>query len=267
MNLFRGFFVLILSVLIIGCASNGDSLCPAYDSKLISTTLKKIDTLKSTERYILKPNSVISGIKSVNLTGYHLSVSLVNKEFYEEYSIPFIDEIRQENYEGHPFRVMLGTLMTGGIIWLDPKASNLAFGCTAEHWVGSYPDISKKQNKTGKSQWSDLKKNHAILVSGFEKNYEFWQEGEDIDLSSAILNSDIDKSTNIEITCVDCELGSQEEQSIFKDLKKSVRISADFREIKSLLVAQDKANKINQAKRVKEAEIERINQEKEKLKA
>jgi hypothetical protein len=264
MNLFRGLIVLIFSVLIIGCASNGNSLCPAYDSKLISTNLKKIDTSKSTERYIFKPDSEISGIKAVNLSGYHLSVSLVNKGFYEEYSIPLVDEIRQENYEGHPSRVMLGTFMTGGIIWLDPKAPNLAFGCTKETLMGSYPDISK-QNKTGKSKWSDLKKNHAILVSGFGKNYEFWQEDEDIDLSSAILNSDIDKSTNIEITCLDCELGNQE-QSIANDLKKKVLISADFRELKASLVAQYKANKIEQAKRDKEAEVQRGIQEKEDLK-
>ena len=262
MNLYRCLILLIISVLHVGCASNSNSLCPAYDSKLISTTYKKIDTSKTTENYILKPNSEISGIKSANLSEAHLSISLVNKAFYEEYSSPVINEIRQKNYEGHPSRVMLGTVMTGGIIWLDPKAPNLAFGCTEETSMGSYPDTSK-QNKTGKSEWRDLKKSHKLLVSGFGKDYEFWRD--DIDLSSVILNSDIDKSTNIEITCMDCELGNQE-QSLANNLKKKVVISADFRELKSSLVAQDKAKKIEQAKRDKETEVQRGIQEKEDLK-
>jgi hypothetical protein len=268
MNLCGSLNLSIFTFLLVGCASTSGSLCPipthAPSAVSITETDKKIESLTRSNFYDPNPTREVSGIKTFNLVGSHLSISLFNKAFYEEYSAPNINVVREKKYEPHPFYGISGTILSGGLIWIsDSEYHNFVFGCTDETSMGSYPDTSK-QTKTGKSEWRDLKKSHKLLVEGFGKSYTFWQE--DIDLSSIILNSDIDKSTNIEITCLDCELGNQDEQSIFKDLKKSVHISADFREIKSLLVAQDKANKINQVKRDKEAEIERINQEKENLK-
>jgi hypothetical protein len=186
---------------------------------------------------------------------------------YEEYSTPLVTKLDEVHYDAHPFRLLfdvtvglpLAIFFTPMSIILDNKilldssdwniyTSDYMLGCTQKKLLNPILDSDKK-TKTGKYEWRNSSKTHKFLVSGFGKDYVFSQE--QIDLSSVILNTDIDKNINIEITCMDCDLDNQAEQAIY-NLKKSVRISADFREIKVSLLAQDKARKMEHAKKDKE---------------
>ena len=134
--------------------------------------------------------------------------------------------------------------------------------------MGTQLDQTRKV-KTGKSEWRDTHKAHKILISGFDKDYELTTSNnpdpEEYDLSPYILNTDLTKNTTIKITCLDCDLLGQEEQTLYKDAKKTVEITADFREIKATLLAEEKTKRIEQAQRDKEAAIQRVVDAKEAL--
>jgi len=96
--------------------------------------------------------------------------------------------------------------------------------------------------KTGNTEWKDVYKNHKILVTGFNKNCEFYVRNNyqkllsEIDLKEPILNSDVSNEINIKVTCIDCNLLGTEEQNLFGNAKASVEVKHDFKSIKAFLV-------------------------------
>ena len=71
---------------------------------------------------------------------------------------------------------------------------------------------------------------HKFLVSGLDKDYYFSKGYKGvIDLSAAILATNLTSTTTLKIRCMDC-----------KDLgKKTVELTVDFREVKSKLIGKD----------------------------
>jgi hypothetical protein len=249
----------------------------------------KESTSKIEEFYEKTASKLFSGIRTASITNSKLVISIVDKSFFEQYSSPLIDTIELKTYYGHPVNAIVATGLYAGIPWLiTDHFSDLALGCTERKVISTEYDLTKK-TKTGKSYWKDDHRPHKLLISGFDKEYNYSIfDGQSIDIKQYILNTDISKKTMVKITCLDCDLLGEEEQSLFKEFKKSVEITADFREIKASLNSQEKAKKseqaqlikaeeierlkeeniykLEQAKRAKEAEVDRINKEKEDLK-
>jgi len=239
----------------------------------------KVETSKKSEFYELTPSKVFSGIKSANLNNVYLTLTMTDSGLFEQYSAPVIDTMKQNQYEAHRFT---GTFTPIGIIvWLfNPKLMNdYTFGCTTRNLMSTEPDTTRKV-KTGKSEWRDVQKSHRILVSGFNKDYEFAVENKgrpnqvEIDLSSAILNTELTKNTNLKVACLDCDLLGPEEQSIYKDSKMNISLTHDFRSIKESLAesqkvrhAEEERIKIEQVKRDIEESKLRALQAKEDLKS
>jgi len=242
----------------------------------IKTTDIKIDTLETKISYELTPKKVFSGIETVKLRDMTLTLSLVNKAYFEEYSTPVIDLIRVVHYEDHPYRAIFGTIFLAGLLWVvEPDYSDFAFGCTNKTLLSKEPDTTKKV-RTGKSEWRDIESTQRFLVSGFNKDYVFdvymgsyerlpLNNQALINLSTAIINTDLTNSTTIKITCLDCDLLGQEEQALYKDAKKTVEITSDFRAIKADLIVETAKKKVAQVKQDKEAAIQRVVQAKEDL--
>jgi hypothetical protein len=98
-------------------------------------------------------------------------------------------------------------------------------------------DKSLYEVKAGKSEWRDTLRIHKILVSGLNKDYEFSKGYKGtIDLSPYILNTDLTKNTTIKITCLDCDSLGQEDQTLFKYVRRTVEVTADFSAIKADLI-------------------------------
>jgi len=236
----------------------------------------KVETSEKMGFYETTPLKVFSGIESANLNKAHLTLKIIDTGLFEQYSAPVVNSTIQARYEAHPFT---GTFTPVGIfVWLfNPTAMNaFTFGCTESTFLSSEPDKTRKI-KTGKSEWKDIQKSHRILVSGFDKDYEFVLDDKgrtsEIDLSSAISNTELTKNTILKITCLDCDLLGSEEQNLYKDRKSNVVLTHDFRPIKASLTesqkvryAEEERIKIEQAKRNKEESNLRELQAKEDLK-
>ena len=290
MIIFRASLLVLLTLLLVGCATTDTKIYLAYGPKCIplnhslksiptaiTTTDIKIATLDKSDFYELTPTRVFNGIKSVNLHDSKLTLSLVDKAYFEQYSAPVINLVRESQYEAHPIRAFFGTIFTAGAIWLiAPKPySDFASGCTDKSLISSNPDTTKKI-KTGKAEWRETEKAHKFLVSEFNKDYIFdiymgsyerlpLNNQALINLSEAILNTDFTKTTTIKITCLDCDLLGEEEQALYKDAKKTVEITADFRAIKADLIVEAEKKKVAQVKHDKEVAIQRVVQAKEDL--
>jgi len=277
MTIFRASLLVLLTLLLVGCATTDTKNDLAYGPKCIplnhslksiptaiTTTDIKIATLDKSDFYELTPTRVFNGIKSLNLHDTKLTLSLVDKAYFEQYSAPVINLVRESQYEAHPIRAFFGTIFTAGVIWvIAPKPySDFASGCTDKSLISSNPDTTKKI-KTGKTEWRETEKAHKFLVSGFDKNYMFdiymstyerlpASNQVVINLGAAIINTDLTNSTTIKITCLDCDLLGQEEQALYKDAKKTVEITADFRAIKANLIVETAKKKVEQVRRDKE---------------
>lgn len=202
---------------------------------------------------------------------------MADNGLFEQYSAPVVDTMEQDQYEAHRFT---GTFTPVGIfVWLfNPKLMNAyTFGCTARWLLSSEPDKTRKV-KTGKSEWKAIQKSHRLLVSGFDKDYEFevdaYTSPRVIDLSTAILNTELSKNTTLKVTCLDCDLLGSEEQNLHKDSKTNIALTHDFRSIKESLAESQKARhadeesiKIEQVKRDNEESKLSALQAKEDLKA
>ena len=111
---------------------------------------------------------------------------------------------------------------------------------------------------------------HKFLISGFNRDYEYKGEN-NIDLTQAILATNFTGSTNLKITCIDCDLLGPEEQKLYKDTKKTIELTYDFRSIKESLsikkAIQDKTEKENiRIRAIREKEIA-IQEQKDNLNA
>lgn len=209
----------------------------------------KVETSEKSEFYEPTPSKVFSSIESAQLSGSILTLTIVDNGLFEQYSVPVVDTIRQVQYEAHRFT---GTFTPVGIfVWLlNPKLMNdYTFGCTARHLLSTEPDTTRKV-KTGKSEWKVIQKSHRILVSGFDKDYEFdidaYTSPKVIDLSTAILNTELTENTTLKVTCLNCDLLGSEEQNLYKDSKTNIVLTHDFRPIKESMAesrhAQEASN-------------------------
>ena len=280
---FRISILIILTLSLVGCATTESNSgkgkygerCQYLQGQLhlpMNSFDKKVDTSEKTELYDSISKKEFSGIQKVNLNGPNLSIQFIDKSLFEQYTIAKVLVIKENQYEAHYRKGMLGTLLTLGTIWIfaPQKYSDFTFGCTEQVLMPPQLDQTRK-TKTGKSEWRGSQKTHKLLISGFDKDYErdgYYQTSQnqvEIDLSTAILNTDLAKKITVKISCLDCDLLGPEEQNIYKDVKKTVEITADFREIKATLVAKEKTRKIEQDQRDKEAIIQRVIDEKEDL--
>ena len=275
MTLSKILILIILTLSLIGCATTTKkplpddkygSKCNYPEQKYFKITTKDIkqNSTEKREFYEDTPIRIFSGIKSANIVDALSTISVFSKGYYEQYSAPLIETIREKHREGRPGVGFFTTLFMLGLFPVVAYNDfvELTFGCTDKSFVSAEPDTTKKV-KTGKGEWRDVIMDHQFLISGFDKDYAF-SEGT-IDLSKAILNTDLTKNTTVKITCLDCDLLGSEEQNLYKDVKKTVEITSDFREIKATLVAKEKTRRIEQAQHDKEAAIQRVIDEKEDL--
>jgi hypothetical protein len=294
MTNFRILVLALLSLALVGCATTGsnsdkaidDRQCPNFNdlplvnAKLLNDeinshwdTVKKITNEKS---YLYEgyPAKTFTGIASVKLNGHKLEINLVEKALFEEYSVPLTEVVKEHHYHKWTSKAVLGSIFTAGLAWVFPSTKEellfYKYGCTEKTLPVKEPDYIEKI-KTGKSTWRDAESRHKFLISGFDKDYErddYWHTSQtqlEIDMSTVILNTDFTKKTTLKVTCLDCDLLGPEEQSLYKDVKKTVEITADFREIKAALVAEEKKREFEQAKRNKETAMEQDIESNEEL--
>ena len=204
MTIYRASLLVLFTLSLVGCATTSSE----GKYTIVETKQKKYyeDSDPS------DPQKHFSSIDSVSLNGSKIILQLVDKSLYEEYTAPVITYLRevQDSY-GHIEKTIT-----------KPSV-----------------DVTK-QVKTGKSEWRNIKRYqyHQFLISGFDKDYEFTMSTnpEEYDLSPYILNTGLTNSTTFKITCLDCGLQGQQEQSLYKDIKKTVELTADFRAIKANLI-------------------------------
>ena len=248
---------------LVGCATTSSVVKPI----IVETTERK-DYQES------DPLKHFSGIEAVTLNRSKIIFTSVDKSLYEEYSVPMITYLHEYHSESHLimgfFKTTLGIpfyAVLSPIYLFRPDARHevsdffqnytwkYIFGYSKKT-IGRPVEDSVNKVKTGKSEWRDTHNAHKILISGFDKDYEFITstnpDPEEYDLSPYILNTDLTKNTTIKITCLDCDLLGQEEQALYKDAKKTVEITADFREIKATLLAEEKTKRIEQVRHEKE---------------
>lgn len=263
-------FLVALSLGLTGCTTTNKNLvtneygkkCLNLNRKLLNITTidSKVETKRKKEFF--EPSKIFRGLESISLNNANLRLTLLDKNYFEEYSAPIIETIRENHREAQPvLGVTAGVLTLGlGFLASPEDSSEVMFGCSDKELVNSEPDLTRKA-KTGKSEWRDVKTSHKIRVSGFDKDYEFSVGANDskIDLSPAILNTQLTKNTNLTIQCVDCNLLGSEEQSLFPNAKTSIQLSNDFNPVKQSLMEAEKNRLAEEAKK----KIELIAREKE----
>ncbi len=138
----------------------------------------------------------------------------------DEYKAPIIDKIKQLIYENT--------------------------GCIQNEIIESNLDKSKKI-KTGKTEWKDAEINHKILISGFDKNYEYTiKKNSEIDLKPAILSSNLAQKNTLTITCIDCIQQYNIDKSKLNSAKKSTTLTYDFRSLKQKLLKDEEQRLISE---------------------
>jgi hypothetical protein len=205
MTIFRASLLVLSTLSLVGCATI------LSEAKYTTVETKQKNYYEDSDPS--DPKKHFISIESVSLNGSKIFLQLVDKSLYEEYSAPVITYLREvRNFIGH-----------------------------IEKTTTTKPSVDvTKEVKTGKSEWRNIKRYqyHKFLISGFDKDYEFTTSTnpEEYDLSPYILNTDLTNSTTLKITCLDCGLQGQQEQSLYKDIKKTVELTADFRVIKANLI-------------------------------
>ena len=234
----------------IGCAYNHKDINDQRicESQMVGdTSSKQIKTDTQVKKEFYEPTQLkgFSGIESANLNSSNLSLMLVDKGYFEQYSSPVVNTMLKVNVDAHP--LLSPFLLPFAFIPVPPFGpiawAKFTFGCTDIWPLPTEADTTRKV-KTGKSEWKNVQKNHRILITGFDKNYEFVVDNKGlpnsnqavIDLSSAILNTELTKNTTLKISCMDCDLLGPQEQSLYKDSKTSIELSNDFRPIKLALI-------------------------------
>jgi hypothetical protein len=288
MTLFRIFLVLML-LLLVGCATTGKygqdlgyQPCKGAEREHTSE-VEKVDINELTYEYDENVSKSFSGIQSAHLNGAELTLTAIQKSQYEQYSAPIVVDLYKTKYKAQPIKGFLYALITVGIypVFWPSDFLHYTFGCTEKTISSSKSDLLRKV-KTGKTEWRDTNNRHKFLVSGFDRDYEFgsyqfelMEYGSTrlflIDLTKAILATNLTGSTNLKITCIDCDLLGPEEQKLYKDTKKTIELTYDFRSIKESLsikkAIQDKTEKENiRIRAIREKEIA-IQEQKDNLNA
>jgi hypothetical protein len=270
MTSFRIFLVLTL-LLLVGCATTkgkyGEDLNQPCRGAEYGFGYSDSDVVVNTSEtelfYSDVPIKTFSGIQSASLSGSELIISPIDRSLHEQYSAPIVATLYEKKYKAHPFKSLFYTIFTGGIFILKAPREFIpyTFGCTSKTFTSSEPDLPRKV-KTGKIEWRnilDSDTHHRYLVSGFNRDYEYKGEN-NIDLTQAILATNLTGSSNLKITCFDCDLLGPEEQKLYKDARKTVELTYDFRPVKELLIKAEKEKAIQrefQEKENKKAEKER----------
>jgi hypothetical protein len=256
-------FILILTTGISGCASTKiKESCEQFDKdntffnatvfdRNEYTSTVKLETNEKTEFYDSKPSKIFSGIASVNLNGAELNVQLFNQGLFEQYSAPVVDVMLEQRSKSNPLGYTPLPAPLLAWIFTPEKMQNLTHGCTSRRFLNTERDESKKV-KTGKSEWQNTYSGHKILISSFDKDYEFNVDADTstkvIDLSSAILNTPSSKNTTLKITCLDCNLLGAEEKNLYPNVKTEVVLTHDFSATKLAL---------NEAQKNRDADAEK----------
>jgi hypothetical protein len=244
--------LLIIVMVIIGCTPNQkqkdvkdnfySSNCTQFeDNNSHFWWDTKIIEEPSLTHDIFYESYIFSGIKSVQLYGSILHINIINKEISEEYTAPVINRIKQKIYKNT--------------------------GCIQNEIIESKL-IKHIKTKTGKVEYKDTETIHKILVSGFDKEYEFTITNKStIDLKSAILNSKLSKQTTLNIFCLDCIHKDNTYESEFNFTKKSNTLTFDFNNLKQKYEQEEKQKLISaQEIEKKNADLEKIKLKAEKIK-
>ncbi|GDX85921.1 hypothetical protein LBMAG43_19630 [Methylococcaceae bacterium] len=188
------------------------------------------------------------------MNGSSLNLTLFHQGFFEEYTAPVVDVMIERGSKSNVFGYAPLPAPLLAWVFTPEKMQNFTQGCTERRFSNSEPDESKKV-KTGKSEWKDIKNSHMIQVSGFDKDYQFWVQNnneipkqEVIDLSSAILNTQLSKNTTLKITCLDCNLAGVEEKSLYPNIKMDVVLTHDVRATKLALIETQKIRAVEAEK-------------------
>ena len=248
----------MIAIVSSGCASTGKQLeisesCEHFSNTNAwgQNTKREVEILREASSrsgtfYEPSPSKIFSSITSIQFNNATLAIKIQNQGFFDEYSAPVIEKIRQVTYEAH--RLTGSFTPVGSIVWLfNPKLMNdYTFGCTEREKLD--PELDKtKKIKTGNHEWKEVEKNHKILISGFDKEYEFtidpWTK--EIDLTQAIFNSNINKNTTINVKCLSCDLLGDDEKKLYPNSKNSIQLNSDdLLKLKNTLTKNQKNNPI-----------------------
>ena len=248
--------IIFLSLSMVGCSSKRiintirevdvPGSCRHLDDEGGSISFEYHNLAKAQNFYEQLPSSQFSGITSANINDAILTISLVNKEKYKQYSVPLFEKYQNTTYGSHPIRATMATIMYAGIPWLiTDHFSDLAFGCTEQKKLNIQPDYTKKTS-TGKFEYRDNGKPHKISISGFDKDYSFEITNlgfeNRIDLIQPIFNTQITDITTLKITCLDCSFDDVSTQYLTDDIKKTIVMNHDFRPLKTYFSGKNDRN-------------------------
>lgn len=229
------------------------------DTTIITSEVE--DTYDEKEFYDVTPLKTLSGIKAVYLSGSTLTLTLVDKGYFEQFISPVLQTVQETHYNAEPGSAILFSLILATLpLIFDPKDTiHWMVGCSDYEIVSKKLDVSKKET-TEKFEWKDIQKKHTILITGFDKDYRFYVDNEgnnntiDIDLTSAIKSAALTGTSYLKINCVDCSLPNENEKVIVSGLKSNMDLNKDFRSIKEQLILEEKL-RVAEKIRVEKAEV------------
>lgn len=219
------------------------------------------DTTDEKEFYDVSPLKTFSGIKSVYLSGSTLTLTLVDKGYFEQFISPVLQTVQETHYNAEPGSAIFYSLIlaTLPLIFDTKDTIHWMVGCSDYETVSKSIDVSKKET-TEKFEWKDIQKKHTILITGFDKDHRFYVDNNgknntiDIDLSSVIMGAVLTGNSYLKINCVDCSLPNENEKVIVSGLKSNMDLNKDFRPIKEQLILEEKLRVAEKIK-VEKAEI------------
>lgn len=241
MNFLKALIILVFIQSLNGCSKNNTKECSSnYRHK--SSGNSNVDTIKTKvpEKTNIEeniPSKNFSGIQSVEITTDGLLVKFIDQDYFEKYSTEQTNIIERTNYDAHPIGGVLGGVGFGLFLVSPQDQTDFTVGCHEDKFMSKQPDLTMKTNIG--HEWHSVKRIHKILVSGFDRDYEFTTGSKyPIDLSLVLLSISLSPTTTLKITCLDCNLQDTEAQSNFKDIKTSVTYSGDFRNLKRLAMVK-----------------------------
>lgn len=267
MNKVKIILLLACTQSIISCATNTNRQCISSDTNdytIYKKSIEKVNTIDNvvTEKKI--PLKKISGIQSVEINDATLKLNFVDLDYIELYSAPQLKITEKIFHDAHPIGGMIGGVVFLGFLYQKEDMIDFIYGCYEEKYLNKEEDFEKRVLIDNK--WQDAKINHKILISGFNRDFEFTTTNKnEIDLKNAILSSTIEPNTILKITCLDCNIENKNDKSTINNLNisNSLTITHDFRSLKPKLV-KDEEQRLLELKRITEKKAE---QEQERLKA
>lgn len=185
------------------------------------------------------PSKRFSAITLTSVDNLSITIGLISREYFIEYSGPIVNTVRKDIYEARPICAAIGHTFTLGIGFLLNPIDSMqnALGCTDETIIKKEVD-GPRSIKTGEGVWKESPTKQIFIVSGFSRDYEYeldWKIGEVskiIDLKNIIDSENLEAPTNLIIKCKTCNSLSSLEQSQLSFLNNIEPIVYDFRPIK-----------------------------------